>query len=830
MTKNTSVRRGLSVLAAACLAVGAAGVITIPAAQAAAFTEYASMVPTELTRLVDTRDAKGLPKAPANNEIHEIQVTGDLVPENADAVVINMTAVNASEAGYFVAWPADGTRPSTSNINFGVGDTIANGATVALSDAGKMKIFTRGSADLLIDVAGYYADGTYNAMNAQRALDTRLLATGAAKARVPMHVKLPGTSKGDLVTLNVTVTEPEAAGYVTVWANEDDADTTPSLAGMPSTSNLNYAAGQTIANTVTVEAGEGGMVSLYSMAGAQLIVDMVNRVPEAKKSLVGTLMSPAQRIMDTRYAIGSNEKTGYREFSLLDQAASSDADNVGAAIVNVTVTDPKADGFASILMEKPDGAVTTSVLNFKTGQTIANRVVIPANFLGDLYAYTNVEADVILDVMGYTKKSTVSSLKAAELDLSKATSSTTVTAPKLTPILHNRSAIALSAVADGLYNLDETDHATTALSDANKDTKGLRTWIDGDVVKVVDSSGTEKSVTLVDHDAKTLGNHGGAANDAIADFKLVKLDGLAAGTYTLKVPIITDHATASDVKKATWQVDFEVLNSATGGGAAYGFNSILQKFTVGTTIPDPDPGTPAASMITVEDTDQGSLAYTGLKTPGVNLATTVEGSITDVTADATTEGITAAVVDPATISIEKEATTAGTAALTEAPTASVKTPGDAKLTLVKAGDPVTTMFAVNGTANTVTATTYVKPDVTPASMVKTTVYEAGDAVSLMGAQKLKVKLPTTFEGTAPADAATEGTVAMNMVGTKKLNDYTVPANFASNTLTYTPPARSAFTDASLPLSSEISLVISDVSKLSAPRDTLETTTIKIMLK
>src|SRR5262245_31389020 len=55
------------------------------------------------------------------------------------------------------------------------------------------------------------------------------------------------------VALNVTVTEPTAATYLTVW---------PAGAPQPTASNVNVVAGQTVANMVTVGLGAGGQIDL----------------------------------------------------------------------------------------------------------------------------------------------------------------------------------------------------------------------------------------------------------------------------------------------------------------------------------------------------------------------------------------------------------------------------------------------------------------------------------------------------------------------------------------------------------------------------------------
>ncbi|MGK2851792.1 MAG: hypothetical protein ACSLFN_12885, partial [Candidatus Limnocylindrales bacterium] len=72
------------------------------------------------------------------------------------------------------------------------------------------------------------------------------------------------------VTANLTVTGATAGGYVSIG---------PSMTGSPSTSTLNLAKGQTIANGLTLRVGSGGTVGAVFMsasgAKAHEILDLV---------------------------------------------------------------------------------------------------------------------------------------------------------------------------------------------------------------------------------------------------------------------------------------------------------------------------------------------------------------------------------------------------------------------------------------------------------------------------------------------------------------------------------------------------------------------------
>ena len=67
---------------------------------------------------------------------------GTPIPTNAVAVTGNLTVTGQTKAGYIVLAPAAGG--ATSTLNFPVGDTRANGVTVALGSGGTLNADVRG--------------------------------------------------------------------------------------------------------------------------------------------------------------------------------------------------------------------------------------------------------------------------------------------------------------------------------------------------------------------------------------------------------------------------------------------------------------------------------------------------------------------------------------------------------------------------------------------------------------------------------------------------------------------------------------------------------------
>ena len=88
--------------------------------------------------------------------------------------------------------------------------------------------------------------------------------------------------------LNLAVTEAQGSGFVTVW---------PCGEAMPTAANLNFVAGQTVANAVVATVGAGGKVCVYTYAATHVIVDVGGYF--ATTSQFNALAAPV-RLVDSR--------------------------------------------------------------------------------------------------------------------------------------------------------------------------------------------------------------------------------------------------------------------------------------------------------------------------------------------------------------------------------------------------------------------------------------------------------------------------------------------------------------------------------------------------
>jgi hypothetical protein len=199
------------------------------------------------------------------------------------------------------------------------------------------------------------------------------------------------------VVLNVTATETQSGGYLTVW---------PSGAAQPLASSLNYErAGETVPNHVLVPVGADGRVRLFTSTGTHLIADVGGYFTDstAPQSTQGLFVPVTPlRVLDSRYGYGGfyhYDSAGTHELPL-GGVGQVPADNTAAVVGTFTIVNPEGPGFGTVW---PTGAAQPNASNMNyefAGQTRANLVSVAAPG-GAINAYLNTRTDLIADVAGY---------------------------------------------------------------------------------------------------------------------------------------------------------------------------------------------------------------------------------------------------------------------------------------------------------------------------------------------------------------------------------------------------------------------------------------------
>jgi glucose/arabinose dehydrogenase len=330
------------------------------------------------------------------------------VAVDAAAVSLNVTATNSAGAGFVTVFPCGATQPTASNLNYTAGSIVPNAVISKVGSGGKVCLFVNVATDLVVDVGGYFPQLTkLVSINPARVLDTRVGFTtfdglqqggGLRGAGSVTEVQIAGRlgipSNAAAVVLNVTVTEPSAAGYVTVY---------PCGANPPLASNVNVVQGSTVAVMVVAKIGADGKVCIFTQSPAQLVADVDGYLPA---STTYTPLLPA-RLLETRPGLttvdGQAMGGGIRARGMVTTLQVTGRGGVAAGAktvsLSVTVTNPVGAGFVTVY---PCGIIPlASNLNYVAGQTVANATIVKLGPGGTVCLFNSEATDLVVDVNGY---------------------------------------------------------------------------------------------------------------------------------------------------------------------------------------------------------------------------------------------------------------------------------------------------------------------------------------------------------------------------------------------------------------------------------------------
>ena len=209
---------------------------------------------------------------------------------DASAVVLNLTATNPAAAGFLTLFPCGQAAPNASNVNYTAGQTVPNLTITKVGAGGTVCLTSLVATDVIADLAGWYPAGAdYTPVTPTRVLDTRTTTTLPAGQVLELAVAGANGVAADAsaVVLNLTATNPAAAGFLTLF---------PCGQAAPNASNVNYTAGQTVPNLTITKVGAGGKVCLTSLVATDVIADLAGWYPAGADY---TPVAPT-RVLDTR--------------------------------------------------------------------------------------------------------------------------------------------------------------------------------------------------------------------------------------------------------------------------------------------------------------------------------------------------------------------------------------------------------------------------------------------------------------------------------------------------------------------------------------------------
>ncbi len=236
-------------------------------------------------------------------------------------------------------------------------------------------------------------------MSPQRLLDTRdgtgrpaPGAVGPGQAFDLLVVDRGGVPKdATAVALNITVTEPTASSYLTVW---------PTGKERPLAASLNMVPNQTVPNLVLAQVGTDGQVSIFNYEGFTHIVADVLGYFSTKSTSRYVAIAPA-RVLDTRESLGIAGPVGQTPAVLKLSGVAGIPSSATAVLLNTTVVQPTEATYVTVYPNGGDRPLAAN-LNAVAGQIVPNMVIGRLGTEGSVAVFNYAgTTHLVADVMGY---------------------------------------------------------------------------------------------------------------------------------------------------------------------------------------------------------------------------------------------------------------------------------------------------------------------------------------------------------------------------------------------------------------------------------------------
>jgi hypothetical protein len=325
------------------------------------------------------------------------------VPPTATGVALWLDVLSTT-SGFATLYKCGGPIPLTSQGNWvaNVPTTILVAGVPTLGN--KVCLFISDGSIVTVSLDGYYEPGAtptatsppqvrysrgrapgFIPTSPTRLFDTRtagIPVIGGQAYRLDLTPYVPPDTTA--VVMNVTVTDPVASGYVSVY---------PCDAPRPVVSNLNYGPGQTVPNLVTVAAGSTLELCFFALTTTHLLADLAGYY----RSGAGDGFAAVQptRLFDTRETTKLVAGSVF-EFNLSRYVAP----DASAAVFNLTATEVDGPGYVTAF---PCGQAPplASNLNTSRGQTVPNLVTVALPFDKRVCFYTTSGTHLLADLAGF---------------------------------------------------------------------------------------------------------------------------------------------------------------------------------------------------------------------------------------------------------------------------------------------------------------------------------------------------------------------------------------------------------------------------------------------
>ena len=191
------------------------------------------------------------------------------------------------------------------------------------------------------------------------------------------------------VVLNLTITAPTSATYLTVY---------PTGTARPLASSLNASPGQDFANLVIAKVGDDGSVTIYNNAGMSHVVADVTGWFAEDSSFVP--LSP-ERLLDTREPAGGGAFASAESRRLVIGGEADIPTNAGSVVLNITAIEPQDATFVTVY-PGGDDLPFASNLNAAPGDIVPNLAIAKIGIDASVDLYVNAgPTHLVVDVVGW---------------------------------------------------------------------------------------------------------------------------------------------------------------------------------------------------------------------------------------------------------------------------------------------------------------------------------------------------------------------------------------------------------------------------------------------
>ena len=282
-----------------------------PAATTGTVTPTARVLfhPMPQTRLLDTHSVGGAIGAGNTRSVKVVGVGG--VPSSGVVdVALDIVSVDSTAASSFTVFPHGGPHPASPQLSWVKAQRVNTLVWVKVGAGGLVDVTNAtGSAQLIVDVEGYYTPATSSgdvvtAVNGAKLFDSRASKTPVA-ANAVQTIQVTGRAGvptgATAAVVQLTAVRPTVRDYVHAWA---------AGAARPKPWALYSPKGATTSTTAIVPLSAGGAMSISPLYATHLVVSLQGwfvAAPSTPTDGVTSLVTPAKRVVRLTLAAGATK-------------------------------------------------------------------------------------------------------------------------------------------------------------------------------------------------------------------------------------------------------------------------------------------------------------------------------------------------------------------------------------------------------------------------------------------------------------------------------------------------------------------------------------------